>query len=91
MELKLRRVGSESFELAQEILDDAPSYSMNVDGVQKISDGGNSLFEALPSNIGYSDKHVLIVEMNNYAIGIIDFINGYPEPGTGFLGLLLLR
>jgi GNAT superfamily N-acetyltransferase len=85
----LRKITSESQELVQSILDAAPSYYMKIDGV---TDAGSakSVFEELPPNCTFENKHVLLIEEASIPVGVIDLVIGYPDSKVAFIGLLVL-
>ncbi len=89
--LSWKRVGVESVELVQQILDQAPRYRMNVDGITDSPNDGKDSLAAIPPNCSTDQKHFLIFYQDDSAIGVADLIQDFPEKGTAFLGLLLLR
>ena len=51
-----------------------------------------SLFVALPEGKTYDDKHVISLFSKPHGlIGVIDVVRDYPEPGSWWIGLMLLR
>jgi GNAT superfamily N-acetyltransferase len=89
--LTLERVGLESEFLVQEILEAAPNYTLNTDGVRSIPGDGRETLTALPSGCLLSQKHVLVLRYDGRAIGVADVIQDYPDKSTAHLGLMLLR
>ena len=90
--LSLQRVDSSSENLVQEILEDAPTYQLNTEGIGFISkDAGLSTLTALPPNCKAHQKHVFLLREGAAPIGVADVIQGFPDDETSFLGLLLVR
>jgi GNAT superfamily N-acetyltransferase len=87
----LRRAGVEDSAIIQEILDGAPRYTMNTEGVSRDPEGGISTLQALPPGCRYDQKYVWILEQDGDAIGVVDVIRDFPQPGTALLGLLLIQ
>lgn len=75
----------------QNILDAAPTYTLNTEGVSHDPTGGKGTLTALPPNCTQEQKHVLVIQSNNQPIGIVDLIRDFPDPCTSFIGLLLFR
>lgn len=89
--MRLIRASLSDAGLIQEILDAAPTYLMNVEGVTSDPRGGVDTLTALPPNCDAAQKYVFILMNAEQRIGVADLIKGYPDPETAFLGLLLLR
>jgi RimJ/RimL family protein N-acetyltransferase len=87
--ITLRKIDSQYLDVLQGLLDAAPSYYMKIDGVPNAG-SAKELFEELPPNCTYDNKHVLLIEQEATAIGVIDLIIGYPDSKTAFIGLLVL-
>ena len=69
--VKIRRISNQHQALVQTILNAAPSYYMKIDGVP---DAGSAkgVFEELPPQCHYEDKHVLLIERASTPVGVID-------------------
>ena len=65
-EVTLKRVGLEAEALVQEILDAAPTYTRNTDGIDRDPNGGRDTLMALGRAIGVAD---LILAMNESRSG----------------------
>lgn len=87
--VKIRRISNQYQALVQTILNAAPSYYMKIDGVP---DAGSAkgVFEELPPQCHYEDKHVLLIERASTPVGVIDLVIGYPERRIAFIGLLVI-
>ncbi len=88
---ELQRVDLTSVALVQSILEAAPQYLLNVDGVTSNPNDGHDTLTALPPGCSLDQKHVLVLRLNGAAVGVADVIQGYPDPTTAFIGLMLLR
>ncbi len=88
--LNLRRINSMSQDEVQNILDSAPTYYMNVEGVSKLPGSAKNLFEDLPPGSSYADKYVLFIENDERPIGVIDLVFHYPHTRVAFIGLFLI-
>jgi diamine N-acetyltransferase len=89
--LKLIRVHLDSAPLVQEILEAAPRYTQNTEGVESIPTDGVDSLKALPPGCTLEQKLFMVAYRDDQAIGVIDLIRGFPDSETAFLGLLLLR
>lgn len=74
----------------QNILEQAPTYSLKTEGVLPSANAGAETLSALPPQRNAEQKYVLIVEVGGIPSGVIDFIDGYPDESCGFIGLFLL-
>lgn len=43
-----------------------------------------------PPNTSFDKKTYVIIYKNNRPIGLVDFVEGYPDENTGYLGLFML-
>jgi RimJ/RimL family protein N-acetyltransferase len=77
---------------AQALVDAAPTFLMNVEGVPSFPGYAARDFEALPPGCTREHKHFFIIRdaANGAGVGLLDLVRDYPAPGTTFLGLLLL-
>lgn len=89
--IAITRIDRKSSQKVQNVLESAPKYQLNTQGTPISKDAGQSVFEALPPNCSSKQKHVLLIEVEGEPIGIVDLIEGYPDNGIAFLGLLLLK
>jgi len=91
MNLELRRVHLDSASLIQEILESAPNYTRNTEGVENIPSDGIDSLNAIPEGCKHDQKYFMVVYQGDDDIGVVDLIFGFPDHETAFLGLLLLR
>jgi GNAT superfamily N-acetyltransferase len=73
------------------VFDDLTAYSMQVDGVPKREDAAFAFVTARPSGCELRNKHAFLAKCSGAVIGLLDLIDGYPAPGTAFIGLLAIR
>jgi GNAT superfamily N-acetyltransferase len=90
-ELAWERVELEAKDLVQNILDRAPQYRMNVDGIADAPNDGLDSLTAIPPNCSMEQKYFLVLHSAGHPIGIADVVKDFPKPGTAFLGLFLLQ
>jgi RimJ/RimL family protein N-acetyltransferase len=92
MSLRIKRLEGKKDEarIVQQILEEAPQYSINVSGEKPDHESGEEVFRAIPPNFEYKDKHVLGVYSDSSPIGVIDLLIGYPSKEKVFIGLLLI-
>ena len=78
--------------LIQSLLEQAPTYSLNVEGYLPATEAGLNTISALPPSKNFSPerKYVHIIYWNEKPIGITDCLDGYPEANILFIGLFLL-
>jgi len=88
--VSLREVGLESANEVQAIIDAAPIFSENVEGVTHDPEYARRDLQALPPGCDKDQKHFFIIQNAGTNIGVADLVRDYPKPGTTFLGLLLL-
>jgi ribosomal protein S18 acetylase RimI-like enzyme len=92
MNLQIKRLEGKKDEvrIVQQILEEAPQYSINVSGEHPDQESGAEVFSAIPPKFEYKDKHVLGVYNESFPIGVIDLLIGYPTKEKAFIGLLLI-
>ncbi len=92
MNLQIKRFEGKINEvlIVQQMLEEAPHYSMNVSGELPDQEAGEEVFSAIPPNFEYKNKHVLGVFKESDPIGVIDLLIGYPIEGKAFIGLFLI-
>jgi ribosomal protein S18 acetylase RimI-like enzyme len=74
----------------QNLLENAPQYSLIISGQLPLSNEGEEVFTEIPPSLNPKNKIVMGVFFNNKIIGVIDYLIGYPNSETIYLGLLLL-
>ena len=77
-------------ESLQQVLEDAPRYSLNVSGAHQPKDAAGEVFSALPENFDRSKKFVYGIYLGLQLVGCIDALRGFPSQSTAMVGLLLL-
>ena len=90
-EVQLKLIGREAETLVQEILDEIPTYMLNVEGVRKRPGAAAEELTALPPNCRKEQKFDLLVLQGDRAVGFVDLIKDFPRPGVIMLGLLAIR
>lgn len=92
MQVKLRLLQGESAEMAelQRVFEASPQYFERVTGVPPGPAEAQSTYSVLPEDKSYDDKFVFGIYVDERMIGCADVIRGYPDPATGFIGLLLV-
>jgi RimJ/RimL family protein N-acetyltransferase len=75
----------------QSILEDAPGYQLNIEGIPLEPTAGDAVLSELPLGSNRDQKHVLVVLNDGEEVGVVDLIDGYPTQYTCYIGLLLLR
>jgi len=81
----------ENVKLVQQVLEGAPEYSKIISGNLPSKDEGEDIFTELPPKMEFKNKFVIGVYLENKMIGVIDYVVGYPDEKTIYLGLLLLK
>lgn len=92
MNVTLRKLDGNLRDVAalQRVLEDAPEYTLRVTGHPVRPADAQSLFTALPLGLGYDAKHVFAVELDGNMVGVVDVLDGWPDPSTAHIGLLLV-
>jgi ribosomal protein S18 acetylase RimI-like enzyme len=76
--------------LVDRIFDQLTSYSILAEGVTKVANAAMQFLTELPPGCGPAAKHVFAVMKDGQAVGLVDLVDGYPEKGTVFVGLLAI-
>ncbi len=80
----------QDIDAVQHVLDGAPGYTLRVTGRPVRPADAEALFAALPPGLARSAKHVFAVDLDGTMVGVVDLLDGWPDPSTTHLGLLLL-
>lgn len=80
----------QDIDAVQQVLDGAPAYTLRVTGRPVRPADPEGLFAALPLGLVRSAKHVFAVDLDGTMVGIVDLLDGWPDPSTAHVGLLLL-
>ena len=93
MNLELLQLSStvENFILVQNVLEEAPGYSFIISGQLPTENEGQEVFQEIPPNFSLENKVVLGIFIKDEMIGVVDYLIGYPNNETVYLGLLLLK
>jgi len=89
-ELTLEKVTIESAADVQAIIDCAPTFLKNVEGLSVDSEYASRDLQALPPGCALDQKYFFVIKNGADQIGVADLVKDYPKKGTAFLGLLLL-
>ncbi len=90
--ITLKQIFPGQEKIVQELLESAPSFQQFTQGTKEVSlSAGHELLTELPPNCESNQKYVLLIEENEKNLGVIDLIDGYPQKGTVYIGLFLLR
>lgn len=73
------------------IFDELTTYSQRVDGVRRRGDAAYTFVTAVPAAHPHARKHAFLAKRGERAVGLLDLIDGYPSPGTTFIGMLAVR
>jgi RimJ/RimL family protein N-acetyltransferase len=90
IELKILKGSEEDIAGVQRVLEEAPTYCINVSGKPASPEDGREVFSSIAPGKEYKDKFVFGIYLENNLIGCIDLCRGYPDETTITLGLLLL-
>ena len=74
----------------ERVLEEAPTYCINVSSNLSSPEDRKELFSAIAPGKEFQDKFVFGIYLNDYMIGCIDLCRGFPDESTVTLGLLLL-
>ncbi len=74
----------------QRVIEGAPTYARRITGYPPGPADAQSLMTGCPPGVGYSDKFVWGVTLDDDMIGCADVIRGWPSRETAHIGLLLL-
>lgn len=86
---RIDRQSSNDIERLQAVLEDAPGYSLAVEGKLPAPSAAMELLGPLPPGKNHSDKFVFEISYDVEAVGCIEMVRGYPEGDIAFIGLLL--
>ena len=74
----------------QLLLEECSDFNLLVTGLPVARTDAKELFTDLPPGKDMVDKTIIGFYKGQNLVGIMDNIRGYPEPGTWFIGLMLL-
>jgi RimJ/RimL family protein N-acetyltransferase len=90
IKLNILKNSEEEIAEVQRVLEEAPSYSLNISGKLPSPKDAKEMFSSIAPGIDYKDKFVFGIYLDNNLIGCIDLCRGYPDESNVTLGLLLL-
>lgn len=89
--MKFISASKDQIDIIQDILDSAPSFHLNTEGIEQIPGGTEELLKELPPKTPRERKKVFLIQVENQNIGLCDLVLGYPTQDIGFIGLLLFK
>ncbi|ACL60727.1 GNAT family N-acetyltransferase [Methylobacterium nodulans] len=89
--ISLMPVTSDDLREVDNIFDELTTYSQRVDGVLRRDNAAYEFATALPPGYEPRHKYAFLAKREDVAVGLLDIIDGYPSPGTAFIGLLAVR
>lgn len=90
IELKILKNSEEEIAEVQRVLEEAPTYSLNISGKPPSPEDAKEVFSSIAPGIDYKDKFVFGIYIDNNLVGCIDLCRGYPDELTVIIGLFLL-
>jgi len=93
MSIRLRRIvgTDEESGIVQRIYAAAPTYNKLISGEPVAPGAAARTFGILPDGCAAEDKHMYLVETAEEPVGFTDVIRGYPDSGTAYIGLFIIR
>jgi len=90
-DLRVTPLTARDAERLQQLYDACADFTMLVEGEPPTAHAAADDLAALPPGSRPQDKHVFgAVEASGRVVGMIESIRDYPEPGTWWLGLLMI-
>ena len=89
-DIHLRPLELADEQLVDAVFDQLTAYSMLAEGVAKTPDAAVQFLTELPPGRESRSKHVFAVMHGSEAVGLVDLVEGYPDKGTVFIGLLAI-
>jgi ribosomal protein S18 acetylase RimI-like enzyme len=77
-------------DLVDGIFDRLTAYSILAEGVAKVPNAAVQFLTELPRGCQPQSKHAFAVMKDGEAVGLADFVVGYPDRSTVFIGLLAI-
>ena len=74
----------------QRVMESTQSYYLLLQGRGPASDEAARELADLPEGFPIERKFFYLIRDGSDAVGCLDMLNGYPDPATAFLGLLLI-
>lgn len=90
MILNLYLAAEEDSPRIQAVLDQAPTYTMNTEGVPMSPSGAQETLRTIPPGFSFDRKRVFLIQSGGEDVGVADVLEGFPSQGIAFIGLLLL-
>ncbi len=90
LEIKILGGSEEDISEVQRVLEESPTYSLNISGSLPSPEDGREVFSTIAPGKEYEDKFVFGIFLNDSMIGCIDLCRGYPDESIVMLGLLVL-
>ena len=90
IQLKILKGSKGDIAEIQRVLEEAPTYCINVSGKPASPEDAKELFSSIAPGKEYKDKFVFGIYQNDGMIGCIDLCRGYPDETTVIIGLFLL-
>lgn len=90
IELKILKDCEKNITEVQRVLEEAPTYSLNISGSLPSPGEAKEMFSEIPNGRSFDDKFIFGIYLDNKMIGCMALLRGYPNETTVMLGLLLL-
>ncbi|MDX2591522.1 MULTISPECIES: GNAT family N-acetyltransferase [Streptomyces] len=72
------------------LLTDCGDYFVAATGSTALPADVQSLYYSLPDGADFAGKHLLVLEHEDRPVGLVDAVEGHPEPATCSVGLFLV-
>lgn len=86
--MRLGEVAAGDVDAVQELIESDPGYTERITGYPPGAADAQSLLMMRPEGLAEEAKVVLGVWDGDQLVAVVDLLRGYPNPHTGFIGLL---
>ena len=88
--IHLRPLDLADEKLVDAVFDQLTAYSRLAEGVAKAPGAAMQFLTELPPGCEIRSKHAFAVMKDGEAVGLADLVEGYPDKGTVFIGLMAI-
>lgn len=89
---EMKPISIDEIKIVEDLCQKCSDYFIIQEGISLFKENAKEIFESIPPNKSYKDKHIFgIFKNEKQLVGIIDIVKDFPIDGEWMLGLMVIE